>query len=364
MIQSSSYGFDVYAWFRRERQNTFRRTLVRYINLANAILFQTISGSAKKRFPTMTHLVGAVKGFIVMFQCNQSESAESFTKEELRQTCHYAVFEDNMSSCRGLKGENHQHDGSLVATASSAVIRAQVTPSLGAFVSSRTIRSRLDEGRLGSRCPLHVLPLTPTHQFLRLEWCRARGNWIEAEGKQVVFCEESIFKLSSDDNRVRAWRPPGECLNPVFSLQRHTSSTVGGMAWSVIAYNTQSPLVLIRGAMTAQRYVHDILKPHVLPLMQRLPGVIFQQDNARPHTAMVSQDCLSPHCNYSFFDCPIPRLVSNPAYLGSFGMVSCALHKFERTRGKVTGNMERNVSRHHSELVCLNDRSYRIVYSH
>ncbi|GFX21842.1 transposable element Tcb1 transposase [Trichonephila clavipes] len=32
--------------------------------------------------------------------------------------------------------------------------------------------------------------------------------------------------------------------------------------------------------MTAQRYVHDILQPHVLPLMQR------------PHTARVSQDNL------------------------------------------------------------------------
>ncbi|GFV93512.1 transposable element Tcb1 transposase [Trichonephila clavipes] len=44
--------------------------------------------------------------------------------------------------------------------------------------------------------------------------------------------------------------------------------------------------------MTAQRYVYHILQPHVLPLMQRLPGAIFQQDNARPHTARVSQDCL------------------------------------------------------------------------
>ncbi|GFY06688.1 transposable element Tcb1 transposase [Trichonephila clavipes] len=55
---------------------------------------------------------------------------------------------------------------------------------------------------------------------------------------------------------------------------------------------TRSPLVLIRGTMTVQRYVHDILQPHVLPLMQWLSGAIFQQDNARPHTARVSQDCL------------------------------------------------------------------------
>ncbi|GFU39851.1 transposable element Tcb2 transposase [Trichonephila clavipes] len=31
---------------------------------------------------------------------------------------------------------------------------------------------------------------------------------------------------------------------------------------------------------------------HVLPLMQQLPGIIFQQDIARPHTGRMSQDCL------------------------------------------------------------------------
>ncbi|GFV31587.1 transposable element Tcb2 transposase [Trichonephila clavipes] len=64
------------------------------------------------------------------------------------------------------------------------------------------------------------------------------------------------------------------------------------MVWGPIAFNTRSSLVLICGTMTAQRNVHDILQPHVLPFMQRLPGAIFQQDNARPHTARVSQDCL------------------------------------------------------------------------
>ncbi|GFV97189.1 transposable element Tcb1 transposase [Trichonephila clavipes] len=43
--------------------------------------------------------------------------------------------------------------------------------------------------------------------------------------------------------------------------------------------------------MTAQRYVHDILQIHVFPLSQWLPGTIFQQDNARLHTARVPQDC-------------------------------------------------------------------------
>ncbi|GFX50083.1 transposable element Tcb1 transposase [Trichonephila clavipes] len=67
--------------------------------------------------------------------------------------------------------------------------------------------------------------------------------------------------------------------------------TAGVMVWGAIAYNTRSLLVLISDIITAQRYVHDILQPHMLLLMQRLPEAIFQQDNAQPHTGRVSQDC-------------------------------------------------------------------------
>ncbi|GFY08318.1 transposable element Tcb2 transposase [Trichonephila clavipes] len=137
-----------------------------------------------------------------------------------------------------------------------------------------------------------VLPLTPNHRRLCLEWCRARENWSAAEWNQVAFSYESRFSLSSDDNRVPVWRPCGERLNPAFALQRHTTPTAGVIVWGVIAYNTWSPLVSFRGTMTPQRYVHDILQTHVLSLMQRLPRAIFQQDNAPLHTARMSQNCL------------------------------------------------------------------------
>ncbi|GFU68179.1 transposable element Tcb2 transposase [Trichonephila clavipes] len=106
-----------------------------------------------------------------------------------------------------------------VPTASSATIQAHVAPSLGAPVSSRTIRRYLAERYLRSQRPFRVLPLTPTHRRLHLEWCRARGNWTAAGWNQVVFSDESRFNLSSDDNRVHVWRPGGERLNPAFALQ-------------------------------------------------------------------------------------------------------------------------------------------------
>ncbi|GFT57231.1 transposable element Tcb1 transposase [Trichonephila clavipes] len=83
----------------------------------------------------------------------------------------------------------------------------------------KTATSCLAEGHLGLRHPLRVLPLTSTHRRLRLKWCHARGNWTAAEWNYAIFSDESRFNLSSDDNRVRVWRPRGERLNPAFSLQ-------------------------------------------------------------------------------------------------------------------------------------------------
>ncbi|GFX58188.1 transposable element Tcb2 transposase [Trichonephila clavipes] len=64
------------------------------------------------------------------------------------------------------------------------------------------------------------------------------------------------------------------------------------MVWGARAYDSRSTLIVMRGTLTDQRYVDDILRPHVGPFLNGIPGAIFQQDNARPHTARVAQDFL------------------------------------------------------------------------
>ncbi|GFW67652.1 DDE_3 domain-containing protein [Trichonephila clavipes] len=75
---------------------------------------------------------------------------------------------------------------------------------------------------------------------------------------------------------------------------RHTACTAGVMVWGPIAYYSRPNLIVMRGTLTYQRYVDDILRPHVGPFLNGLPGAktIFQQDNARLHTARVAQDFL------------------------------------------------------------------------
>ncbi|GFX51783.1 transposable element Tcb2 transposase [Trichonephila clavipes] len=124
-------------------------------------------------------------------------------------------------------------------TVSSAAIQAQVILSLRALLSSRTIRRHLTEKHLGSRCPLRVLLLKPTHRRFRLEGCHAQRNWTAAEWNQVVgpprrMIDESRFHLCSDENRVRVGGPRGELLNTVFALQRHTTPTAGVILWGAL----------------------------------------------------------------------------------------------------------------------------------
>ncbi|GFX16024.1 transposable element Tcb1 transposase [Trichonephila clavipes] len=90
--------------------------------------------------------------------------------------------------------------------------------------------------------------------------------WNIPDWQKVVFSDESQFVLGTDDNRVRVWRRP--------------------------AYDSRSTLIVIHGTLTGQRYVDVIIRPHVGPFLNILPGAFFQQDNARPHTARVSQDFL------------------------------------------------------------------------
>ncbi|GFW62108.1 transposable element Tc1 transposase [Trichonephila clavipes] len=101
--------------------------------------------------------------------------------------------------------------------------------------------------------------------------------------------DESWFVLGTDDNRVRVWRLPGERYNSPHTVLRHTARTAGVMVWGGKAYDSRSTLIVMRGTLTGQRYVDDILRPYVAPFLNGLQGAIFQQDNARPHTARVAQ---------------------------------------------------------------------------
>ncbi|GFT49204.1 DDE_3 domain-containing protein [Trichonephila clavipes] len=111
-------------------------------------------------------------------------------------------------------------------------------------------------------------------------------DWI-----RVIFSDESRFSLSADYHRTRVWRRTGQRSDPAFIVERHTAISQGVTVWGAISWDTRSSLVVLQGTLTARRYVDDILTPIVLPMLSSHPGAIYQ-NNARPHTARLSQQCL------------------------------------------------------------------------
>ncbi|GFU25832.1 transposable element Tc1 transposase [Trichonephila clavipes] len=173
-------------------------------------------------------------------------------------------------------------------TVTCSTIRTDV----GVAIVPQTISRHLAEANLKSKRHFRALPLTPEHRQLRLQWCQARSMWNVTDWQKVVFSDGSRFVLGTNDNPVRVRRRFGERYNSPHIVLRHTARTSGVMVWGAIAYDSRSTLIAIRGTLTGQRYVDDILRSHVGPFLNGLPGAIFQQDNARPQTARIAQDFL------------------------------------------------------------------------
>ncbi|GFS62698.1 transposable element Tcb1 transposase [Trichonephila clavipes] len=170
-------------------------------------------------------------------------------------------------------------------TVTLSTIRAGV----GVAIVSQTISRHFAEANLKCKRHFRALPLTREHRQLRLQWCQARSMWDVTDWQKVVFSDESRFVLGTDDNRVWVWRCPGKRCNSPPIVLCHTARTADVMVGG-IAYDSRSTLIMMRGTLTGQRYVDDILRPHLGPFLNGLPGAIFQQDNARPHAARVAQD--------------------------------------------------------------------------
>ena len=63
------------------------------------------------------------------------------------------------------------------------------------------------------------------------------------------------------------------------------------MMWSAISNDCKIDLVYVPGNLTAVRYIYEIIQPHLMHAIDR-QRELFQEDNARPHTARVSTDNL------------------------------------------------------------------------
>ena len=110
--------------------------------------------------------------------------------------------------------------------------------------------------------------------------------------ERVVFSDESRYYLSKQDGRLRVYRRPGERFRNCAISEASDRRSV--MVWGAISTTGRSQLVIVRNNLNGKRYVNDILQPHLIPFLNAHNNpMTFQQDNARPHAAQLTQNHLA-----------------------------------------------------------------------
>ncbi|GFX53806.1 transposable element Tcb2 transposase [Trichonephila clavipes] len=127
-----------------------------------------------------------------------------------------------------------------------------------------------------------------------VQWCREHHNWTEQDWACVLFSDESRFSLSSDCRRQLIWRESGTAYRPENIQEKDRYPTCSIMVWAGIMINGRTRLhVVANGTMTGQRYIDEILLPHVRLFRGAVDDkFVFMDDNATCHRTLTVQDCL------------------------------------------------------------------------
>ncbi|GFX32242.1 transposable element Tcb1 transposase [Trichonephila clavipes] len=158
----------------------------------------------------------------------------------------------------------------------------------GKQISRKTVARRLRGGGLYARRPVVCVPLTRQNRIACLQWCREHPIWTEQDWACVLFSDESRFSLSSDCRRES-----GTAYLPEIIQEKDRYPTCSIMVWADIMINGRTRLhVVANGTMTGQRYIDEVLLPHVLLPHAVGDKFVFMDDNATCHRTLTVQDCL------------------------------------------------------------------------
>ncbi|GFX69030.1 transposable element Tcb2 transposase [Trichonephila clavipes] len=161
-------------------------------------------------------------------------------------------------------------------------------------ISPKSVATCLRGGGLYARRPVVCVPLTKQHRTARLQWYREHHNWTEQDWACVLFSDDRRFSLSLDCRHQLIWRESGTPYRPENIQEKDRYPTCSIMVWAGIMINGRTRLhVVANGTMTGQRYIDEVLLPHVR-LFRVAVGdkFVFMDDNATGHRTLAVQDCL------------------------------------------------------------------------
>lgn len=205
------------------------------------------------------------------------------------------------SRCGRPKKTEKKEDRSLIKIARAN--RLLELPKLGSMfanlsgihLSAKTVSRRLKTFGLNRRVAIQRPALNANQIEARLAFAMRHRNKPKSFWRSIKFSDEKIFSTANFAKRSLVTRSSGEryhpkCVQPTkrWGIQVHT--------WAIIGWSGVGPIRRVLGTLTAQKYqdeiIYDIADLCVQRRGARREHLIFQQDNARPHTAITTQQFL------------------------------------------------------------------------
>ncbi|GFY24147.1 hypothetical protein TNCV_1012001 [Trichonephila clavipes] len=127
----------------------------------------------------------------------------------------------------------------------------------GKQISRKTVARRLK----GDCC---VCPIDQTAPYCPFTMVSSASQLTEQDWACVLFSDESRFSLSSDCRRQLIWRESGTACRPENIQEKDRYPTCSIMVCPGTMINGRARLhVVANGTMTGQRYIDEVLLPHV-----------------------------------------------------------------------------------------------------
>ncbi len=116
----------------------------------------------------------------------------------------------------------------------------------------------------------------------RVLWAKAHLKWTVSKWKSVLWSDESKFYILVGNHGRRVLR--AKEVGDLPACYQHSVQKLSSlMVWGCISTYGMGSLHVLEGTMNAERYI-KVLEQHMLPSRRR----VFQQDNAKPHTAAIT----------------------------------------------------------------------------
>ncbi len=157
----------------------------------------------------------------------------------------------------------------------------------GKPLSSTTIRSYIH------KCQLKLYCAKRKPYVNSLLWARRHLGWTITQWKRVLWSDESVFQVFFGRNVRRVLRTKEEKDHPD-CYQQQVQKPGSVMVWGCVSALGKGNLHFCDGTINAEKYI-EILERNMLPSRRHLfqgHPCIFQQDNAKPHSAHITKSWL------------------------------------------------------------------------